>query len=250
MWEKIRVVFTIPELRKKILLHAVVPGRLSRRLVDSAADHRSGSRWLHLTSAEHAASGVLVPAGGHVQRHASSTRSRSSAWASCPIFRPRLSSSCWPASGRRWSGCRKKAKAGRKKINEYTRYATVVLVHRAKLGLCAAAWSSSELVEPEFLNGDGLSFGWQLVAVHDDDRRHRVPDVAGRADRRVRHRQRHQLVDHGRHSGRHAGRRLLQLLQQSTASSWPAAAARLGLETLIVLVMLFVAVVAAWCLSR
>ena len=36
----------------------------------------------------------------------------------------------------------------------------------------------------------------------DDDRRHRVPDVARRADRRVRHRQRHQPVDHGGHSGR------------------------------------------------
>ena len=42
MWEKIRVIFTIPELRQKILLHAAVPGHLSRRLPDPAADRRSG----------------------------------------------------------------------------------------------------------------------------------------------------------------------------------------------------------------
>ena len=41
MWEKIRVVFTIPELRQKILLTLVLSGDLSSRLVDSAADRRS-----------------------------------------------------------------------------------------------------------------------------------------------------------------------------------------------------------------
>ncbi len=41
MWEKLRVVFTIPELRQKILLTLGLAGRLSRRLADSAADRRS-----------------------------------------------------------------------------------------------------------------------------------------------------------------------------------------------------------------
>ena len=44
MWEKLRVVFTIPELRQKILLTLAAAGHLSRRLADSAADHRPGRR--------------------------------------------------------------------------------------------------------------------------------------------------------------------------------------------------------------
>ena len=80
-------------------------------------------------------------------------------------------------------------------------------------GAAIRSWSSGS-----------LSFGWQLVTVHDDDRRHDLPDVAGRADRRVRHRQRHQLDHHGRHSGRHAGRRV-SVAATSRASSWAAARA-------------------------
>ena len=42
MWEKLRVVFTIPELRQEDSVHAGLAGRLSRRLADSAADRRPG----------------------------------------------------------------------------------------------------------------------------------------------------------------------------------------------------------------
>ncbi len=126
MWEKLRVVFTIPELRKKILLHARPAAGLSRRLVDSAADRRSAGDGELFSQEQHRA-GPAASAGGHVQRRAVEPGHD---------LRPGhhalyLGLDYLPAAGQRLaaarSGCKKKARAGRKKINEYTRYATVLL---------------------------------------------------------------------------------------------------------------------------
>ena len=67
----------------------------------------------------------------------------------------------------------------------------------------------------------------------DHDRRHHLPDVARRADRRVRHRQRHQPDHHGRHPGPHARRHAASLFFERrpasrSRSSRSAAAARPG----------------------
>ena len=119
----------------------------------------------------------------------------------------------------------KEGESGRKKINEYTRYATVVFC-------IGQSWFYVSYMVEQRLDRSrhfsirrlSMTFGLAIHSGHDHDRRHHVPDVARRADRRVRHRQRHQLVDHGRHSGPHAGRR------SRTAASkrrwnWAAAAA-------------------------
>ena len=59
MWEKIRVVFTIPELRQKILLTLALPGHLPHRLVDSAADRRSRPDDRQLQSEQQGLGGIF-----------------------------------------------------------------------------------------------------------------------------------------------------------------------------------------------
>ena len=114
----------------------------------------------------------------------------------------------------------KEGETGRKKINEYTRYATVVHVPGPKLGLrrafVRAATGSCDAAVREPDDAGSSTFGWHDRRRADDDRRHDVPDVARRADRRVRHRQRHQPADHGGHSGRHARRRHAACCEQSS----------------------------------
>ena len=203
MWEKLRIIFTIPELRQKILLTLLL-----------LAIYRVGW-WIPLPIVDTAkmsdffsppgnsSLGEGLEPGGHVQRHAARARPRSSAWASCPTSRPRLSSSCWPASGSRWKSCRRRAKRGRKKINEYTRYATVLLC-LGQSWFYVRFLVRAELVDEYFLNESAACRSAGTGQRDDHDRRHGVSHVAGRADRRVRHRQRHQPADHGRHSGPHA----------------------------------------------
>ena len=83
---------------------------------------------------------------------------------------------------------KKEGEAGRKTINQYTRYLTFVarrlpgLWHRLRARGRRQCHFRSGLVLPHLLRDHA-------------DRRHHVPDVARRADHRARHRQRH-LADH------------------------------------------------------
>ena len=90
---------------------------------------------------------------------------------------------------------KKEGEAGRKTLNQYTRYLTVdsrrvpVLWHRGRPRRRRQCRQRSRAVLPS-LDRDHA------------DRRHHVPDVARRADHLARHRQRH-LADHpGRHRRR------------------------------------------------
>ena len=92
----------------------------------------------------------------------------------------------------------KEGESGRKRINEYTRYATVVLC-----AVQSAFWvqymmspKGMGVVLPghhDFWSGPGLR-------LH-HDRRDDLPDVDRRTDRRIRDRQRDQPADHGGHPG-------------------------------------------------
>ena len=92
---------------------------------------------------------------------------------------------------------KKEGESGRKTINQYTRYLTVVLAavpglwHRHRSRGRRQCHQRSGLVLPH-LHG------------HHADRRHHVPDVARRADHLARHRQRHLAHHHGRHRRRTA----------------------------------------------
>ncbi len=90
---------------------------------------------------------------------------------------------------------KKEGEAGRKTINQYTRYLTVVLAvlpglwHRHRSRRRGQRHQRSGLDVPH-LDRDHA------------DRRHHVPDVARRADHLARHRQRHLADHHGRHRRR------------------------------------------------
>ncbi len=90
---------------------------------------------------------------------------------------------------------KKEGEQGRKVMNQYTRYLTVVLAAFQSYGIAIGLEGA----------GNVISRPWLVLPHLDDDHAHRrnhVPDVAGRADHLARHRQRH-LADHpGRHRGR------------------------------------------------
>ena len=93
---------------------------------------------------------------------------------------------------------RQEGQTGHKKIQEYTRYLTVLICVIQALMYMQMLMRGEQID----LSRDGAAGdppGRDL-----DDRRHHLPDVARRADRRVRHRQRHQLDHHGRHHRPHA----------------------------------------------
>ena len=207
MWEKLGVVWQIPELRSKILLTLLmlaiyrVGFQIQLPILDPAK----------VKSLQPAKTAALATCSKRspCSAPASSTMSRSSAWASCRTSRRRSSSSCLASVYPPLEQLQKEGEAGRKKINEYTRYATFVLC------LFQSWFYIESYVEPQGLVAAAFPErgGRHRLALEnrrraDDDRRHGVSDVARRADRRVRHRQRHQPVDHGRHPGAHAGRRL------------------------------------------
>ena len=79
---------------------------------------------------------------------------------------------------------KKEGEAGRKVLNQYTRYLTVVLAVFQSWGIAVGLQSSGNIVQDP-----GLFF-LHLDRDH-ADRRHHVPDVARRADHLARHRQRH-----------------------------------------------------------
>ena len=92
---------------------------------------------------------------------------------------------------------KKEGEQGRKVINQYTRYLTVVLAAFQAYGISIGL---------EGAGGAVADPGYVLPHLDRDhaDRRHHVPDVARRADHRARHRQRHLADHHVRHRRRTA----------------------------------------------
>ncbi len=87
---------------------------------------------------------------------------------------------------------KKEGESGRKKLNQYTRYGTVLLAAVQAYGIAVGL---EGMRSAGAVGGDRS--GLFLPHRHGDhaDRRHRLPDVARRADHRARRRQRH-LADH------------------------------------------------------
>jgi preprotein translocase subunit SecY len=164
MWEKIRVVFTIPELRTKILL-----------TLGLLAIYRVGF-WIPLPVVDSAKMAQYFSAqgagslGGMLAQVATFSASQLDQatifglgimpYISASIIFQLLSSVWKPLEE-----LKKEGESGQKKINEYTRYATVFL--------CAGqSWFYVSylvrlgFIRAEFLNGDGhLYFSWYIVAV-------------------------------------------------------------------------------------
>ena len=173
MWEKIRVIWQIPELRTKILSDAADAGHLSRRLSDSAADHRPGGS-ANASAARAAASAtccetVAMLSASQLQDVTIFGLGIMPYISASIIFQ--LLASVYPPLEQ----LQKEGEAGRKKINEYTRYATVFLVFVPKLVLRRVVRRAAGLRAARVSRMRPARCIWQLEdhLRADDDRRHR-----------------------------------------------------------------------------
>ena len=163
MWEKIRVVFTIPELRQKILLTLLLLAvyRVGWQIPLPVVDHRKMTAFF----GDGGSSG-LGQLMAQVAMFSASQLDQATIFglgimpyiSASIIFQ--LLASVYPPLEQ----LQKEGESGRKKINEYTRYATVVLC-------IGQSWFymrflvGNGLIYEDFLQGGGLSFSWQLTAV-------------------------------------------------------------------------------------
>ena len=166
MLEKLRVIFTIPELRQKILLTlgllAIyrVGWQVPLPIVDpqamtAFAEQTGGIGDLLRTVAVFSASQLSQATifGLGIMPYISASI----------IFQ--LLGTVWPPLER----LQKEGEAGRKKINEYTRYATVLICIVQSWAYVAFLSSQrvgeQSLIQPSFLVDGRLPFVWQFVAV-------------------------------------------------------------------------------------
>jgi preprotein translocase subunit SecY len=164
MWEKLRVVFTIPELRNKILLTLLLLGiyrvgwQIPLPIIDqekvAAADagQRSGLgkmvEYAAVFSASNLSQATIFGLG--IMPYISASI----------IFQ--LLGSVWKPI----EDLQKEGEAGRKKINEYTRYATVGLCLVQSMAYVKFYVMGTGIVAESFLNDAGvLTYGWQVTAV-------------------------------------------------------------------------------------
>ena len=168
MFEKLRVVFSIPELRQKILLTLSLLGiyrigwQITLPMINQSAIGGGGGGGGLGSMVEYAA----VFSASNLQQ--------------ATIFglgiMPYISASIiFQLLGSVWKPIeelQKEGESGRKKINEYTRYVTVVLClvqswFYVKLYVMGTDSSGiPTLVDPDFIGSSGnLYFGWQICAV-------------------------------------------------------------------------------------
>ncbi|MCP3693291.1 MAG: preprotein translocase subunit SecY [Planctomycetaceae bacterium] len=167
MLEKLRIVFTIPELRKKILLTLML-----------LAIYRVGYQ-ITIPMVDQARLQATSGAGGGIQDFITRVSVFSASNLSqATIFglgiMPYISASIiFQLLGSVWKPIeelKKEGEAGRKKINEYTRYVTVILCliqSWAYVKFYLMAFDGGLLVHPDFksLATNQLHFGWQLTAI-------------------------------------------------------------------------------------
>ena len=162
MWEKIRVVFTIPELRQKILLTLLFLGiyRIGWQIPLPIVDP---TKTLFSTEA----GGGMGKLFEQVAVFSASQLNQATIFglgimpyiSASIIFQ--LLGSVYPPLER----LQKEGESGRKKINEYTRYATVVIC-LGQSWFYVGVLIRRGVVHEGFLNdAGGLSFLWQLAAV-------------------------------------------------------------------------------------
>ncbi len=163
MWEKIRVVFTIPELRQKILLTLGLLAiyRVGYQIILPIVDQEAMTAFFNRDG------GGLGDLLNTVAVFSASQLSQATIFGLGIM--PYISASIiFQLLGSVWAPLeklQKEGESGRKKINEYTRYATVVLCIGQSWAYVAFL-SNSGLVSPDFLTDSGsLSFTWQFVAV-------------------------------------------------------------------------------------
>jgi len=162
MWEKIRVVFTIPELRQKILLTLLLLGI-----------YRIGF-WIPLPIVDQSKMSAFENQGGGLADIFDKVAVFSASQLNqVTIFglgiMPYISASIiFQLLGSVWEPLerlQKEGESGRKKINEYTRYATVVLCLGQSWFYVTGFVQGYDLAHEQFLNEAGkISFHWALIS--------------------------------------------------------------------------------------
>ncbi len=166
MFEKLRVIFSIPELRRKILLTLALLGiyrigfHIPLPMVATDLDSSGGGgaanflEKVSLFAASDLRNATIFGLG--IMPYISASI----------IFQ--LLGTVVPAL----EALKKEGEAGRKRLNEYTRYVTVLIClvqsyMYLTFMVSAGGESGTGDVNPNFLNatGDGLYWGWQIVAV-------------------------------------------------------------------------------------
>jgi len=166
MWEKIRIVFTIPELRQKILLtlfflaiyrvgwQVPLPIVNEKALQDRLGAGGGGLGDLFSAVAMFSAArlNVITIFGLGIMPYISAS------------IILQLLGSVWPPLEK----LRKEGESGQKKINEYTRYLTVLICLVQSWGYVAAILlgEGGKYINPQFLNPDHtVPFFWIMVTV-------------------------------------------------------------------------------------
>jgi len=163
MWEKIRVIFSIPELRQKILL-----------TLGLLAIYRVGWQ-IPLPIVDQQQMTAFATGGSDVAQVLQKVAVFSASQLSqATIFglgiMPYISASIiFQLLGSVWAPLerlQKEGESGRRKINEYTRYATVVLCLGQSWFYVSGFLVQFGLVKDGYLTDDGsLLFGWHLMSV-------------------------------------------------------------------------------------
>jgi len=102
--ESLKNIFTVSELRNRVLVHARAAGRLPRRPPHSDTRREYGALAELARQAANTMFGLYDMFSAAICR-----ASRSSRWASCPTSARRSSCSCGPSSGRTGAVCPRKA---------------------------------------------------------------------------------------------------------------------------------------------
>lgn len=165
MFEKLRIIFSIPELRKKVFLtigllavyrigfHIPLP-MIATNLADAGGTANDFFEKMTVFAASDLRQATIFGLG-------------IMPYISASIIFQLLGSVYKPLEE-----LKKEGEAGRKKLNEYTRYLTVVICvvqsyMYLKFILMSGGSGGFGDINPNFLNSDGtgLAFGWQIVAV-------------------------------------------------------------------------------------
>ena len=162
MWEKLRVVFTIPELRQKILLTLLFLAiyRVGWHIPLPIVDPQRMAEQFEGSSGFGALLDKVAILAATQLKQATIFGLGIMPYISASIIFQLLASVWKPLEE-----LKKEGEAGQKKINEYTRYATVAICF-VQSWMYVAWLSNANLINPAVLNdANTLGFGWQFVAV-------------------------------------------------------------------------------------
>ncbi|MGA2061178.1 MAG: preprotein translocase subunit SecY [Thermoguttaceae bacterium] len=161
MWEKIRVIFTIPELRQKILLTLLLLAiyRVGYQIPLPLVDHKT-------MTAAFEKGGALTDLMQQVAVFSATRLSQATIFglgimpyiSASIIFQ--LLASVYPPLEK----LQKEGESGRKKINEYTRYATIVLC-LGQSWFYVRVIIANHWIFGQYLDHGALPFHWQFTLV-------------------------------------------------------------------------------------